>query len=191
MDMNNTQQPQQQEWTSFGTVIGNIAVNIKSPKYLIIGEGGSIDMPIAEVSLVDGDYIVKDLILDNADISSVLVTAYQSVALGRQLASRVNREKAQAALGDALRMINRAGAGKVIANTQDNGEFEFDGSQITWFRVVSGTTVQTNYSHTVLQTEDGSISHGTWIKLTSTIGTVEDPQRQYLSYAKAYMGEDE
>lgn len=188
--MNDTSKaPQQQEWTSTGSVIGNIAINIKSPVHIIIGEGGSIDMPVAEVSIVDKDYILRDLIIDNADFSTVLVAAYQAVVLGKRLASRIKRDEARVALAAAMRIINRAGAGKVISDTRDNGVFEFAGKFINWERVVSATIVSTDYTTVTLKSEDGKLQQGTWTRLETTVDTVQSAEEQYADYAKAFVGE--
>lgn len=192
METQDTTQPeqQQQEWTSFGSVIGNIAVNIETPVHFIVNPQGGLDVARATISIVDGEVILKDLPIQVGDISNALVATYQHVVLGKTLPESMDRVATANELAEALKVLNYKGASTIMKDTRDHGEFEFAGNTIAWVRSVNGHTVLTNFTTTIVESEDGSLRQGTWINLINSLDAVALPEVQYAAYAKAYMGED-
>lgn len=193
METQETTQPeqQQQEWSSFGSVIGKVAVNIQTPVHFIVNPQGGLDVARATVSIVDGEVILKDLPVQVGDISNALVATYQHVVLGKTLADGLDRVEVANILAEALKVLNYKGASTIMKDTRDHGEFEFAGNTINWVRSVNGHTVLTNFTTTIVESEDGSLRQGTWINLINSLEALTTPEAQYEAYAKAYMGEGE
>jgi len=183
------QTPEQQVWTSFGAVIGDIAVFIETPSNFTPNEKGEVDVARATVSLVDtGDIVIKAP-LQVGDISNALVTAFQHVVLGRSLPEGIDREAARTALLSAMVQVNISGGRSVSGNTRDQGQFEFDAATVVWDRLVSGQAVITNYHVSIPRATDSGIQQGTWLTLQTTVADVKPAEDQYLEFASAYMGE--
>lgn len=193
METQETTQPeqQQQEWSSFGSVIGKIAVNIQTPVHFIVSPQGGLDVARATISIVDGEVILKDLPIQVGDISNALVATYQHVVLGKTLPDGIDRVAVANDLAEALKVLNYKGASTIMKDTRDHGEFEFAGNTINWVRSVNGHTVLTNFTTTTVESEDGSLRQGVWINLINSLEAVATPEAQYEAYAKAYMGEGE
>lgn len=180
----------QQTWSSYGTVIGGIAVDIKVPQDpTLLNKERKLDVAKATVTLVDGDTIVKDMPMPVGDVSNALVLCYQHVVLGRPILCAEGRYDLAMQLADAMKQINHKGAAAVIGDTRDHGEFTLAGNKVTFQRLSCGPTVETSFNVETLATKDGKIKQGTWTVLRCDVNDVVPAEQQYAEYMKAYMGE--
>lgn len=180
----------QQTWSGFGTVIHNIAVDIKVPQDpTLLNKERKIDVAKATITLVDSDTIVKDLPMPVGDLSNALVLCYQHVVLGRPILCSNSRRDVAAQLSTAMKQLNHKGAAAVIGDTRDHGEFTIAGNKVTFQRLASGPIVETSFNTETLATKDGAVKQGTWTVLRCDVNDVVSAEEQYTKYMAAYMGE--
>lgn len=181
----------EQEWEDVGVVLGGIAVNLRMPKHFIVLPNGGVDLPVATVSLVDGETIISGLELQTADISNALVHTYRHTVLGGTLNKNVDRADVIRALQSAMRLLHSKGGASMAANVTDSGIFEAMGMQVRYDRCVTGGTVSTNYVVTTLANEEGTLRQGTWVELVCSTCDVKPVEVEYADFMKAYSGEAE